>query len=308
MEYRYKLEPYKGRNTRHICPNCEKREFVRYIDESGRYVADNVGRCNRESNCGYHYTPKQYFDVHCIEQESGFVPRQIPQLKPTSYISQKIFTASLKHYENNNLIRFLYERFPAVVITKLIEKYYIGTTSHWLGSTVFWQVDKYGRVRTGKIIDYNASTGKRVKKPYSHITWVHSALKLPDFNLRQCLFGEHLLLGNNRTIGLVESEKTAVICSIFLPDLIWLATGSKTELKPEKLLSLKGRRVILNPDLDGFYLWKEKIPELSKIARVTISPYLNDIATEVDRLQGLDLADYLLRTDYKETHHEQVER
>jgi hypothetical protein len=29
--------------------------------ETGRQIADTVGRCDRESSCGYHYTPKEYF-------------------------------------------------------------------------------------------------------------------------------------------------------------------------------------------------------------------------------------------------------
>jgi hypothetical protein len=44
---------------------------------------------------------------------------------------------------------------------------------------------------------YNANTGKRIKEPFNHATWVHSVLKLPEFNLQQCFFGEHLLQGNN---------------------------------------------------------------------------------------------------------------
>ena len=32
---------------------------------------------------------------------------------------------------------------------------------------------------------------------HSLVTWVHSELKLPDFTLRQCFFGEHLLADKN---------------------------------------------------------------------------------------------------------------
>jgi hypothetical protein len=37
---------------------------------AGEHIHPSVGRCNRESNCGYHYTPKQYFQVNfalCIK-------------------------------------------------------------------------------------------------------------------------------------------------------------------------------------------------------------------------------------------------
>ena len=46
--------------------------------------------------------------------------------------------------------------------------------------------------------------------------------------MRQCLFGEHLLAYASsmaRTVAIVESEKTALIAALFIPDLVWLATG-----------------------------------------------------------------------------------
>mgnify|MGYP003311734406 CR=1 FL=1 len=55
-EYRYMLEKYRGRSTRHRCPQCgRKHAFTRYIDthNNNRYLSDNVGKCNRLDN--YHY-------------------------------------------------------------------------------------------------------------------------------------------------------------------------------------------------------------------------------------------------------------
>ncbi len=62
-EYRYSLEKYKGLSTRYTCPGCgSKRSLTRYVDNTtGEHIADNVGKCDREVNCGYHYTPKKYF-------------------------------------------------------------------------------------------------------------------------------------------------------------------------------------------------------------------------------------------------------
>lgn len=60
------MEPYSGPGSRHTCPECgRKGAFVRYIDtETGEPLADNVGRCNREDSCGYHYKPREYFADH----------------------------------------------------------------------------------------------------------------------------------------------------------------------------------------------------------------------------------------------------
>ena len=63
-EYRYQLEKYRGPRTRHVCPQCHRKQsFTRYIDthNNNEYINDNVGKCNRLDKCGYHYTPKQYF-------------------------------------------------------------------------------------------------------------------------------------------------------------------------------------------------------------------------------------------------------
>ena len=56
----YTLQKYKGTATRHTCPSCgDKRSFTYYVDESGTPLHPSVGRCNHESSCGYHYTPKE---------------------------------------------------------------------------------------------------------------------------------------------------------------------------------------------------------------------------------------------------------
>lgn len=49
--------------SRYICPNCGRREFVRYVDNSsGEYVSDTVGKCNRIEKCGYHLPPRIFFE------------------------------------------------------------------------------------------------------------------------------------------------------------------------------------------------------------------------------------------------------
>ena len=63
-QYRYQLERYRGRSTRHVCPQCgRKNVFTRYIDtyNNNIYINDKVGKCNRLDKCGYQYTPHQYF-------------------------------------------------------------------------------------------------------------------------------------------------------------------------------------------------------------------------------------------------------
>lgn len=298
-KYTYILEPYKGLNSRIQCPNCGRpRVFACYVNSITRErLADHVGRCNRENECNYHYPPKQYFIDNNIEPEKAETQIQAyKQPKPTSYIAHDTFIASLKNYEANNFIMFLNNLFGSEITTALIEKYYIGTSKHWPGATIFWQMDADNKIRTGKIMLYSLTTGKRVKEPFNHITWVHKVLKMPEFELRQCLFGSHLLVDEKtKPIAITESEKSAIIASVYLPQFIWIAAGSVNNLSVNKCLALKGRKVVLYPDLNAFDKWSIKAGELSKIADVSVSDLLEKEATETEKKQGLDLVDFLLR-------------
>jgi rubredoxin len=298
--HRYILEPYKSLKSRYVCPNCQKREktFSLYIDtKTGEHIAPIVGRCNRESNCGYHYTPKQYFEENNITVENKvFVPRNgaiaQPKLKNTSYIDSSIFKKSLQDYEKNNFVQFLNKRFGEVETIKAIEKYFLGTSKHWNGANIFWQIDTKGHIRTGKIMLYSLGTGKRTK----NINWVHSLLKIENFELEQCFFGEHLLQDKTKMIAIVESEKTAIICSLYLPDFIWLAVGSLTNLNNAKCEGLRGRKVVLFPDLNGFDKWSLKAKEFG----FKVSNLLERKATKDQKREGLDIADFLLNFEIKD--------
>jgi hypothetical protein len=147
---------------------------------------------------------------------------------------------------------------------------------------------------------YNSTTGKRVKEPYNHITWVHKLIQQSDFDLKQCFFGEHLLVDKTKPVAIVESEKTALIASVYLPQFIWLAVGSLTNLNADKCQVLKGRIVTLFPDLNGFEKWSDKAAELSHMAKFMISDLLELKATETEKKKGLDLADYLIRFVYND--------
>ena len=194
--YQYILEPYNGVKTRYCCPRCHNENvFSRYINsETGEYLGETVGRCNREINCGYHCPPKQYFQDEKISPERG--PKKAktnsliipPEIKPYSLISIETFKNSLKEgndiiriAETNHFIRFLINQFGVQLTSEITGRYFVGTSNHWRGATVFWQIDGTGKIRTGKIMLYDPSTGKRIKQPFSYINWAHKTEKIPDF-------------------------------------------------------------------------------------------------------------------------------
>lgn len=308
MEHLYILEPYKGISSRYQCPQCQKnRIFSRYLNtETGEQLPDHIGRCDREVNCGYHYTPKQYFEEtgkSFIGEIRPFKPLKEfirPEAMAVSFIPTEALKGSLRGYQNNHFATYLISLFGEELTSQLISQYFIGSSKHWAGSTVFWQIDYQGKVRTGKIMLYSPATGKRTKEPYNHLTWAHKALNLHEFNLKQCFFGEHLLKGNSKPVAIVESEKTAIIASIYLPQFVWLATGGLQNLSPARCHVLAGRMVTLFPDLNALEKWEVKAGNLNGFASLTISDLLEKRACQSEKEQGLDLADYLLRFDFKE--------
>jgi hypothetical protein len=307
--YSYQLEPYQGPSTRYTCPSCQKnRQFVRYIHALTKEpLAQHVGRCNREHKCAYHYTPSQYLaDQKAISpprRSLNKVPKPNNHLpKSISYIPARLLQASLKNYDSNHLVTYLNARLGTRTTEQLITQFYIGTSKHWPGATIFWQIDHQGRVRTGKIMLYDPIKGTRIKTPFNQISWVHRVLKLTPFYLTQSLFGVHQLIRTpmDQPVALVESEKTAIIAAAYWPDLVWLAVGSLNGLTPERCAPLKGRKVILFPDAGACQQWQESAQKLTKDLgiKIKVSNWLEQHVNQIGLEQGADLADYLYQSPY----------
>ncbi|MCO5949627.1 DUF6371 domain-containing protein [Mucilaginibacter flavidus] len=321
---RYTLQPYKGMWSRYTCPQCLRhRVFSRYIDTAtDEPIADDVGRCSREVNCGYHYKPSEYFKsidhrpwtIAGNGNGFGYRPLTYKDFEP-SYMPKRVISQTVKHYGANHFVQYLVAKFGREVAYSQARLYLVGTSKHWPGACIFWQVDNADRVRTGKIMLYNAQTGKRVKEPFNHIAWAHvlsqksgvysqksektndSRLWTKDFNLKQCLFGEHLLQYYPRKpVAICESEKTAIIASIYYPEFLWLAAGSLQGLNAGKCKCLEGRTVILVPDVNAYEQWVTKASQLSAAlpaVNFRVMRFLEDAATPQQKTAGWDVADYL---------------
>lgn len=190
-----------------------------------------------------------------------------------------------------NLYHFLTSKFPGSDIQSIYNSYSVYEVgNNW---AAFWYVDFNGNLRSAKYMKY-LPTGRRDKD--STVSWEHKKRDskgevYPEFIFSQCFFGEHLLSKDLRKpIAVVESEKTAIIASIFIDKYIWIACGSKNGLNRSKCTVLANRSVTLFPDLGAYDLWKEKSDELG----FNISDHLEKIATPEQRSNGYDLADFLL--------------
>jgi hypothetical protein len=276
-----------------VCPKCFKRTFVKYIEtETQNYQSEEFGRCDRETNCGYHNTSKREF-----KNRVDMVTIQKPE---TSFHDFNLVSQCRRNFKQNNFVQFLKTLFTEGEINKAIEKYSLGTSKHWNGATIFWQIDNNAKVRHGKVMSYNSETGKRVKDQNGKgfINSVRSILKLKSFNLNQCLFGLHLINETNqKTIALVESEKTAVIMSIFKPQYTWLATGSKSGLKYEFLKHLKQYQIMAFPDKGEYTNWLKKSTELNSLGfKIKIDNWLEE---QNEFGAGADLADVYISLKLK---------
>ncbi len=295
--FRFTLDP---KTSKDVCPNCGKKEYVRYIDTHlyGQYLPYEYGRCERKYNCGYYNNPYKAGYHLDAPENYGYVPAPLPPPKEPSLIDNDLMKATLKEYERNNFIAFLFSMFDYHKVKEAREKYKIGTSRHWAGSTIFWQIRQNGDVRAGKVILYDLYTGKRVKDGFSRISWVHKILKLEEFELRQCLFGEHLIDEMPESeIGIVESEKTAVIASIHYPDVLWLASGGLKNLTSEKFIPLRHRNVTLFPDSGSYIDWKNKADAIQRSfdeIQISVSADLELYCKEHSLPNNYDLADHIL--------------
>lgn len=305
MNYTYQLEKYAGLKSRHTCPECNKqREFTRYVHiETGEYLADHVGRCNRENQCGHHYTPSEYFKDNPdrrLETKTSTAHQTTSNFDSVPF---DLVHKSVSYQPQSRFHQYLIATFGETETSKQVDRFHIGSSASNPGGTVFWQVDINGIVRSGKIFQYDPITGKRK----GTIDWVHSKIQKKTntvFRLRQCFFGEHQLSGNiGKPVALVESEKTAVICSVCLPDYLWLATGGVNGCRwkeKNQASVLLGRKVVLFPDLNMFDKWRQYATEIRQQLSLSIkvSHVIEQAATAEEKSQkaGYDLADYLTKS------------
>ena len=185
------------------------------------------------------------------------------------------------------------------------QQYHLGVSRD--GGVVFWQIDEQQRIRTGKIMYYQTDC-HRIKS--RNPTWVHTLLKrqLPaDYTLHRCLFGQHLLSSKapGATVCIVESEKTAVICSERLSEPLWLACGGLQMFSAEMLAPLVDYKVVIFPDTDEsgdtFRKWSAIAQQASKLYPfrypIRVSNLLERSASPSQKSRKIDIVDFLFENN-----------
>lgn len=268
-----------------ICP-CGKS------NKDGKFAPSK-----EDSDFGYcHSCNKTFFP----KNEKHFIIPKVTEIKKPDFIDSEIMQESLTDYSKNSFVKFVKKLYPEIDVEARAKEYGIGTSKLWNGANIFFQIDENNKVRSGKVMLYDTSTGKRVKEPFSHFSWLHSVLKLKEFNLSQCLFGLHLVKDDGKPIALIESEKTAFLMSLENDSYHWLATGGKSNFKYETLAPIKGKKIIAFPDKGEYKYWLDISERLTDFGfDITISKTIEDGEFST----GTDLADLLITEKQSKLEH-----
>lgn len=280
--YHFSLQRHKPKLS---CPSCGRPKcFTPYVDTATAQIVDpTCGICDHLNSCGYHLPPRQYFASH-----PGSRPAPVPDPlapPPPPEPEQPIGTlpASLvvrSCSTQSTLCQWLRTRLPdPQAVCRVALRYRLGATRQ--AEVIYWQIDIHQQVRAGKIMAYTPD-GHRC----GHPSWVHTRLQnrglLPGtWRLGQCLFGEHLLADNPDTVGLVESEKTALVLAALFPQVVWLATGGCKQLSAPKLAPLVGRRLVVLPDSGCYQSWRRQLAAVPGLT-FAISPALESYPPNTD--------------------------
>lgn len=235
------------------CHSCGKSSLPPslYIDEDGNYFTWNTVtnrfegasltsiKANHEENTN----SNSMYDKNgkaCLTSDTENDYLSYKNSENCRTIDFKAVETSYKPIKSNNFISFLNKYYDTNAVDVAIEMYYIGTSKYnW---TVFWYINSKGEAQKSKEVLYKTN-GKRTNKfrvPYKN-----------DAGYFFCLYGEHLLQDNTKPIVLVESEKTAIVCSIQFPSYTWLAYSGINGLTDDKLHALRNKQIVIAPDMSN---------------------------------------------------------
>jgi len=150
---------------------------------------------------------------------------------------------------------------------------------------------------------------------YRHNSWVHTALTRKYKNERKPIpqwlkdYSKHsnkspvpfglpqIYLEPDKPVAIVESAKTAIIASGYVPQFNWLAIGGASYLNSVyRIKPLEGKDIILFPDKGQYKAWSQKARDYDHLANFKVSDLLERMHAD----DGSDLVDYLVRLDCRD--------
>jgi hypothetical protein len=295
--FKYKLSPA---SKKYKCPGCGHKSFTPYLYSDTNELVDpaSFGRCDRENSCSYHKHPTDdqlFTPSHTLSE---------PVAEPVAvqiYPSQHTLDIILKRTRTCVSPFHVWCKSLGIPMDHLL-KWGVYTDGSNEDLTAFLFTDYKQKVCNIKWFKYSAQ-GRRDKefKAFSIKQPPHTpptkgnpaAVSVEKYFMP--LFGEHLLrpIEDDRTVVLVESEKSAVLGSWFYNHFDWIACGSASGLGtgegvPDdfKIKRLYNRRVIWLADADKAGRDNASIKKLQKYG---INHCIVDLYPDKDN--GYDIAD-----------------
>ncbi len=244
----------------------EQKKYRTYIKNSDEAVSAIVGMAKAATRAARLSMAMFRADGRCdytqpvapVAPVAPSAPRQI----------RYIYDTSLARMETNvsksNLFIFLCSIFPEDDVMRVLKLYRVGaikTENGYNGySAAYPLINADGKIVDVRIIPYSED-GHRVKGIKYEASFYMAMCHLSNMRAAWPLFGEHLR-DEHKAVCLVESEKTALICSIVRPDYIWMATTGLPNLTADRLQGIKGMKIYVYPDKDGINQWQHKVDEL----------------------------------------------
>lgn len=266
--YKYRLGKLTGR-----CPQCGRRTFKYYLDASGHPLDPECGRCNREIKCAYHRPPRM---MGLSQSPAEAAHRPTPRQKQRPMV-RRIERWRVHHMRCTSrtvtpLHTYLCELFPRHLVNKAASLYHLGLKPNGLTpAIVWWMIDHRNEVRSGKIMTYRSDGHRCRDGAKAGAMWVHSDLRIADFDYQACFFGSHLLAQRpDAPVVVVESEKTALMLELWAlargkeGEYVFIATGGRSMANCDLMEidnpdyrwhPLQGRHLILVPDCDNVDAW-----------------------------------------------------
>jgi len=175
---------------------------------------------------------------YCHSCNESFFPQT--ENKKMNTINQSKMLETINIHEMNGFNIWFKSSF-AEFMPLLASEFFVGNENN--GATLFWYINYQKQLINAKVITYE-SNGHRNKSKSPYFRY-----KSED-GFGSCLYLEHLLINMQKTVVLVESEKSAIVGNCVFPEYIWLATGGASALTESKAKVLSNRKIILFPDMD----------------------------------------------------------
>lgn len=153
----------------------------------------------------------------------------------------------------SNLYNYLCSLYSSEDVNRVLDLYRIGATSKKGTSwSAFPLINADGDCVDIHLMPYNVN-GHRI----NYNQWRLKELGQNGLRAPWPLFGEHLLATDpTAPVGLVESEKTALISALAAPEFIWMATLSKANFNEKRCSAILDRDCYIFPDVDGVETWR----------------------------------------------------